>query len=112
MRLQWTQNDGFAFINGSNLLPLTLNHFAIATHVLIVVGLWNVDWAVSLISSIPTVPIAVAQCRMGNALLLIRTLELGNVTKEVLRGQGLLTLILLLFRFVTILIIKIVKGFS
>lgn len=105
-------------INGSSLRPLTLSHFAIATHVHIVVGLGNVGWAMRLISSIPTVPIVVAQCSMGNALLLIRTLELGNVTKEVLRGQGLhngvfLTLFLwLLFRFVIILIIKSVESFS
>lgn len=70
----------------TNSAPLTLR-LAISTGVHVVnLDVW-VTRTVVLVSAVPTVAILVADCGLGDALLLIRTLELCAVARLGRRGQ-------------------------
>lgn len=93
----------------------------VATHLIVLVveaslgHLVVCQIAIGLIGTVPAIAIVVANRRLGNALLLIRTPELGTVAHQKLGRQWALVLVQLLgllglFRFGRIESIFVVKG--
>lgn len=95
----------------------------VATHLIVLVveaslgHLVVCQIAIGLIGTVPAIAIVVANRRLGNALLLIRTPELGTVAHQKLSRQWALVLVQLLGllrfgRIESIFVVKGVEGFA